>query len=306
MFLEPGQRVTVRELMLGLAVDSGNDAGLTLAQFLAGSQNAFVAAMNAEAASLGLANTVFYDAYGYDSRNRTTAGDFATFSRLYLASHPRSVEVLHNVRELAYPLAENRAEGDRRPPRTIVQPNRNSLLGAYPGADGLKTGFIEESGYNLSATALRGGQRLVVVLLGVQGRTTEEGSRRRTQAAARLLDFGFSSYPLRPLEVPPLSPVRVWFSQPGSVAVAPGGPTVYPLAPEEEGRITVSLEAPREVEGPLPLGSVVGHLAWQFDGKTFYRVALKTTADAPAAPWWVGFWDALVLFFLNLFDADRT
>lgn len=305
MFLEPGQRVTVKDLMLGLAVDSGNDAGLTLALFLEGSQQAFVAAMNAEAARLDLTKTVFYDTYGYDPRNRTTARDFASFCRVYLATHPRSVEVLHNVRELAFPLAENRAPGDRRPPRTIFQANRNSLLGAYPGADGLKTGFIDESGYNLAATALRGGQRLVAVVLGVQGRNTEEGSRRRTAAASRLLDFGFDSYPLRPLEVPVLDTIRVWFSQPGRVSVAPAGPTVYPLAPEEASRVEVSVEAPREVEGPLTAGTVVGHLVWKSDGKAFYSVELRTTAAAPAAPWWVGLWDAIVLFFLNLFDADR-
>ncbi len=145
MFLAPGQQVTVRELMLGLAVDSGNDAGMTLAQFLAGSQEAFVDQMNAEARALGLTGTVFYDAFGYDARNMTTADDFSRFSRYYLLAHPQSLEVLHSVRTLAYPLAQNRAPGDRRPARTIEQTNRNGLLGAYPGADGLKTGFIDES-----------------------------------------------------------------------------------------------------------------------------------------------------------------
>ncbi|HTH12933.1 MAG TPA: serine hydrolase, partial [Spirochaetia bacterium] len=142
MFLEPGQRVTVKELMLGLAVDSGNDAGMTLAQFLAGSQEAFVASMNAEAQELGLTRTVFFDAFGYDARNRTTAGDFSQFCRTYLTQHPQSVEFLHNVRELDYPLESNLAPQAKRL-RTIHQTNRNTLLGAYPGADGLKTGYID-------------------------------------------------------------------------------------------------------------------------------------------------------------------
>ena len=72
MFLEPGQRVTVREIMLGIAVDSGNDAGLTLAQLLGGSQQGFVAMMNHEAQALGLSHTLFFDSYGYDARNLTT------------------------------------------------------------------------------------------------------------------------------------------------------------------------------------------------------------------------------------------
>jgi len=297
MFLEPGQKVTFRELMLGLAVDSGNDAGLTLARFLGGSQAAFVASMNAEAGALGLRHTVFFDAYGFDARNQTTAGDFARFSRLYLAAHPQSVEVLHNVREMAFPLEVNRPSENRHPVHTIVQTNRNTLLGAYPGADGLKTGFIEESGYNLAATALRGNQRLVVVILGVRGRDTEEGGRRRTAAAVRLFDFGFEHYPLRALPVPPIRPVRVWFSAPGSLVPAPSGPTVFPLAAEEVSQVAVRIEGAPEVEGPVAAGAVLGRLVWSKEGHDFYAVDLKATVGARPAPWWSGFWDRIVLFF---------
>lgn len=304
MFLEPGQQVTFRELMLGLAVDSGNDAGMTLARFLAGSQQAFVAAMNAEASTLGLRQTVFFDAFGYDPRNRTTAADFAQFCRFYLAAHPQSVQVLHSVREMAFPLEANRPVGDRRPVRTIVQTNRNNLLGLYPGADGLKTGFIEESGYNLAATAQRGDQRLVAVLLGVQGRDAVEGSRIRTAAAVRLLDFGFTSYPLRPLPLPAIPTIRVWFSAPGSLVPAPGGPTVYPLA-NDELAVQVRWVGPLEVAGPVEAGAVLGHLVWSKDGKDFHSVAMKAAKAAPAAPWWVGAWDRIVLFFRGLTGAKE-
>lgn len=300
MFLEPGQRVTFRELMLGLAVDSGNDAGMTLAQFLAGSQEAFVGQMNAEAQALGLTGTVFFDSFGYDARNRTTAGDFARFCRLYLATHPQSVQVLHNVRELAFPLAENRAPGDEHPPRTIVQPNRNTLLGAYPGADGLKTGYIEESGYNLAATALRGDQRLVAVLLGIQGRNANEGTRIRTAAATRLLDFGFRTYPLRALPLPDLVPVRVWSTAQGTVVPVPGGPTVFPLSDDEAAGIAVRVVGPAEWRGPMPAGFEVGALVWSRGDKEFYRVALRSPKALDPAPWWQAAWDDVVLFFRGL------
>lgn len=299
MFLEPGQVVTFRDLMLGLAVDSGNDAGLTLAAYLEGSQEAFVAAMNAEARNQGLTQTAFFDSYGYDPRNTTTAGDFARFSRLYLAAHPQSVEVLHNVREWAFPLASHRAPGDRRPVKTIAQPNRNTLLGLYPGADGLKTGFIEESGYNLAATARRGDQRLVVVLLGVQGRTTEEGGRLRTAAAVRLLDYGFATYPLRALPLPQVPPLRVWYSDAPSVDLAPG-PTVYPLSQEELATIEVRYEGPREVLGPLAAGTAVAQLVWSKGGQDFHKAFLKAARSVGPAPWWSALWDAIVLFFRGL------
>lgn len=300
MFLEPGQQVTVRDLMLGLAVDSGNDAGMTLARQLGGSQEAFVAAMNAEARAWGLGSTVFFDAFGYDARNQTTASDFARFCRLYLTAHPQSVEVLHNIRTLSFPRAENRTPGDSRPPRTITQTNRNTLLEAYPGADGLKTGFIDEAGYNLAATALRNGQRLVAVLLGVQGRTSAEGTRLRTEAAARLLDFGFSRYPLKALPLPAPKAVRLWFSEPGSVVPAAAGPTVYPLSEAEAPGVTVRQEGPGEFRGPAAAGTVLGALVWSKDGTDFYRVPLTAPVSTAQAPWWTGLWDQITLLVRGL------
>jgi D-alanyl-D-alanine carboxypeptidase (penicillin-binding protein 5/6) len=300
MFLEPGQLVTVKEIMLGLAVDSGNDAGMTLARFLGGSQEAFVAAMNTEARALGLNHTVFFDSYGYDARNLTTAEDYARFSRFYLSAHPQAVPLIHSVRQLAFPLDANRAPGDKRKARTVLQSNRNTLLEAYPGADGLKTGYIDESGYNLAATAVRNDQRLVAVILGIKGRNEAEGGRLRTAVGIRLLDFGFTSYPLRPLPLPAVPAVRVWFASPGTVVPAPSGPTIYPLATGELSGIEARIDALSEVEGPVPSGTVLGRIVWMRGGKEFYSLDLKTVASADRAPWWTGLWDRIVLFFRGL------
>lgn len=300
MFLAPGQRVTVRELMLGLAVDSGNDAGMTLARHLAGSQEAFVASMNAEMRTLGLNHTVFFDAFGYDSRNRTTAAEFARFCQIYLTQHPQATELLHGVREMTYPLEANQAPG--RNDRPIRQANRNLLLEAYPGADGLKTGFIDESGYNLAATAQKDGRRLVAVILGVQGRSSAEGNQKRTEAATRLLDLGFQSFPLRALPLPEPVAVRVWFSQPGWVTPTTSGPTVYPLSADEARGVTVTREGPLEVKGPWEGPTTLGALVWSKEGREFYRVTL-VAPPAPPAAWWQALWDHVVLFFRGLTGA---
>ena len=304
MFLEPGQRVTVKDLLLGLAVDSGNDAGMTLAAFLGGSQQGFVSMMNTEAQALGLSHTVFADSFGYDARNLTTAGDFARFSRFYLAVHPQAVSMIHSVRQFAFPLEENRATGDRKRIRTILQTNRNTLLGLYPGADGLKTGYIDESGYNLVATAVRGEQRLVAVVLGIQGRSEAEGGRLRTAVGIKLLDFGFQNFPLRPLPLPNVKAVRVWFSTPGTLQPALAGATVYPLASTELSKIEVHTEGAEEVAGPVSSGTVLGRAVWTKDGQEIYHVDLKAVTNADPAPWWVGLWDRIVLFFRSFTGAQ--
>lgn len=297
MFLEPGQRVTVRELMEGLAVDSGNDAGMTLAQFLSGSQPAFVEEMNNEARRLGMVKTRFFDSFGYDARNQITAAEFAQFCRYYLTKHPQSIELLHSLRTLAYPLEENLGPTDHRPPRTIVQTNRNSLLGEYPGADGLKTGYIDESGYNLAATAVRNNQRLVAVILGIQAPNSRAGSQLRTQIATRVLDWGYSTYPLRALTIPNIPKTRAWKSAIGTFIPVPGGPTVYPLDTDEAEKVTVRVEGLRDTEGPVPTGIEVGHLVWSVDGNEIYRVSLVTPAKISEGPWWVQVWDSIQLFF---------
>jgi D-alanyl-D-alanine carboxypeptidase (penicillin-binding protein 5/6) len=184
--------------------------------------------------------------------------------------------------------------------QTIVQPNRNTLLDSYPGADGLKTGFIDESGYNLAATAVCGEQRLVAVVLGIQAKDEPTGSRLRTLAGSRLLDYGFATFPLQPLPLPDVKPVRVWFAAPGSIIPAPAGPTVYPLAKGELGGINVRIDSPYEVEGPIAPGTIVGRIVWSKGGEDFYEVDLKTVTNTGKAPWWVSLWDHVVLFFRGL------
>ncbi len=301
MFLEAGQRVTVRELMLGLAVDSGNDAGLVLADYLGGSETAFVDAMNTEAAALGLVRTRFFDSFGYSPANRTTALEFARFCRLYLLAHPQAISLLHQVRQLSFPLAENLAPGDKRTVRTITQSNRNTLLDKYPGADGLKTGFIEESGYNLAATATRGSQRLIAVVLGVLAKDAAEGGRLRSEAAAKLLDFGFAQYPLRPLPEPELAEVRVWQTAEKSIKVVLGALAVYPMSIAEAASTQARVDLAPEFVGPFPAGTVLGQVAWSREGKDVYSLPLLAAAATTEAPWWQGLQDGPALFLQGVF-----
>ena len=189
MFLAAGQRVSLRELILGLAVPSGNDAAVAVALRFAPSVEDFTDRMNREARRLGLEKTRFTEPSGISEYNLTTALEFARFCRIYLREHPETLAEFHSVAEFAYPKAENVAEQYREKPGTIPQTNHNRLLGKVEGVDGLKTGYIDEAGYNIALTAERRGVRLIAVILGAPA--GYDGDRIRDEDGRKLLTCGF-------------------------------------------------------------------------------------------------------------------
>lgn len=173
MRLRAGERVRVRDLMLGAAVASGNDAITALALRLAGSQRAFARAMNAKARALGMRGTDFKNPSGLPAAGqRSTPRDMATLARAYIRTHPQAV-ALHGTRVLRH--------GGR------THYNTNTLLGVMPGVTGLKTGWTMASGYNIIATAQRGKKWLLAVVMGGKSRTA------RDNMAASMLRAGFAS-----------------------------------------------------------------------------------------------------------------
>ena len=230
MFLGPGQRLTINELLKGLVVDSGNDAAVALADVIAGSVPAFADVMNEEASRLGYHVMRFVEPSGLSSANLITAREYVDFCRRFVTLHPRALTDLFSLRELTYPLPEN-LSGDNNE-RPITQKNTNILLGHYEGVDGLKTGHIDESGYNFAATARRGNMRLISVILGVPDQVPGGGLRMRAVESEELLDYGFSNFTLvQPTYAPP-SPVRVWKGSARVLAIAPGRrrPSSFPAA----------------------------------------------------------------------------
>ena len=208
MFLGPGQEVTLREILVGLAVSSGNDAAVTLALRTAGSVPGFASRMNATVRSLGLVDLTFEEPSGLSPANSITADGFARFMLAHLEAFPEAPATLYSRREYTYPQISNRTTDGRWP--AISQQNRNGLLWSYDGADGMKTGFIDESGYNLAATAERDGRRLVAVVLGVQASGHAAGARLREADAAALLDYGFSAFETITFDPPAPQPIRVY------------------------------------------------------------------------------------------------
>ncbi len=172
MGLKVGTRVPLEEVMKGMAVGSGNDACVAAAEHLSGSVEAFVEEMNQKAKSLGMTNTTFINPNGLPAKGQfTTARDIAKLSLAYLKRFPNALE-LHSMKYYTYD-------------KNVLR-NRNKLLWSCPGADGIKTGFVCASGYNLSATVKRGNTRLLAVVLGAPN----PGA--RIHETARILEEGFT------------------------------------------------------------------------------------------------------------------
>jgi len=178
MFLDPRTPVSVRDLLYGLIVQSGNDAAIALAEATAGTTGAFVSLMNQEAQRMGLKSTHFANPDGLpDPNNYSTARDLAVLSDHIVHDHPEFFKI-YAVKDFTY--------------NHIKQPNRNRLLWLDPSVDGLKTGHIEDTGYCLIATAKRPSgnneRRLISVVLGTAS------DQARTQESQRLLNWGFQNF----------------------------------------------------------------------------------------------------------------
>jgi len=179
MFIEVGDYVPLAELVKGIAVVSGNDACVAVAEFLQGSEQAFVKKMKEKLQDLGIGNTRIQTVHGLPASDQyTTASDMALLAGAYIRAHPEALQY-HKLNEFT-------SEG-------VTQSNRNRLLWRDPSVDGLKTGYISEAGYHLIATAQRDDQRLISVILGAPN------PRVREREALRLLNYGFRNYASVPL-----------------------------------------------------------------------------------------------------------
>ena len=298
MFLGPGQRVTYWEVLEGLAISSGNDAAVALAVNVAGSVEAFAERMNEAVKAMGLEDTVFVEPSGISENNLTTAADMARFSREYIRLWPENLPRLHDLEEFAYPKPRNRADGDISPP--IVQRNRNLLVFRRNDVDGLKTGFIVESGYNLAATATSGERRLIAVVLGVPGDGHSDGGENRAAEAAALLDWGFAEFDNVTLGYPEPDPIPVFGGDRDELVVVPDGPAVVTLARDAVPSLTGRVELPEYVEAPIDEGALVGSVVFETGDQVVAEVPLRADLAVTEGGFFKRLWDGIRLFFRNL------
>jgi serine-type D-Ala-D-Ala carboxypeptidase (penicillin-binding protein 5/6) len=263
--LEAGERIAVRDLLLGLLLASGNDAANALAVAAAGSEEEFVAEMNDAAARLGLRDTSYANPIGLDEAgNYSSARDLAE-----LAVKLREDRLFRQIFDTASTTTETGAR-----PRTVV--NRNDLVQTVPYVNGVKTGYTIDAGNVLVGSGKQQGTELVSVVLGAPS----EGD--RDAATLALLDYGFSLYHRR-------TPVSAGDAE-ASVAIADRDAEVA-LAPSDDVRVTVRegqdvdtrVMAPAEVAGPVERGERLGSIVVTVDGEAVGRSALVAQSSAAAA-----------------------
>ena len=252
MFLKPGDQVSVENLNKGVIIQSGNDACIALADYVAGSQDSFISLMNSYSQKLGLTNTTFKTVHGLDAPGQfSTARDMALLTKAMIHDVPDEYAI-HKEKEFTF--------------NNIKQPNRNRLLWNNSlGADGVKTGTTAGAGYNLVSSAKQGDMRLIAVVLGTKT------DRIRFNESEKLLTWGFRFYET----VTPIKPdatfieQRVWYGDSSQAKLGAGeaGSITLPRGQLKNLKASYTLNEP-QLTAPLTKGQVVGTIDFKLNNKT--------------------------------------
>ncbi|ARP81027.1 peptidase [Bordetella genomosp. 8] len=289
MFLEPGMRVSIDDLLSGLLIQSGNDAAVALAEAAAGSEAAFVQRMNETAERLGLKSSHFNSPHGLpDPQTYSTARDLATLTSRVIRDFPDLYVRYDHVKSFRF--------------NNITQPNRNRLLWSDPSVDGGKTGHTEAAGYCMVASAVRPGaagqRRLIAVVMGTPS------DKVRTAATGMLLNWGFQNYETVKLYAKgqSLGNSTVWKGQQAQVPVG-FDRDVYATVPRAwvpKLQKIVNRQGP--LIAPLPLDSQVGTADLQIDGRTIQSYPIVALQAVESAGMLSRGWDGMRLWVYGLMN----
>ena len=291
MFLEPRQIVTLREIMLGLSVSSGNDAAVAAALRLAPTMEDFADLMTAEARRMGMRVTRFVESSGISEYNLTTAEEFAFFCRQYVKQHPDSLKDFHSVINFSYPLARNMPESYRGRLQTYHQQNNNSLLRTFPGVDGLKTGYIDESGYNFALTAERDNTRFILVILGAESVSSREAD------GERLLTWAFKNFKTARPVIESIERERLWKGRENEAELILSGDIEFTSPVDRANSLYYQVIIPEKLIAPLPRGHEAGYLEISDDRGALNRVPLLTARSYEKGNFFKRLWHSILLLF---------
>lgn len=280
IFLEIGEEMSAKDILTGIAVGSGNDASVAIAEHLAGSVEKFVEQMNTRAQQLGMKNTHFANPHGLDDPNNySTAYDLGILAQ-QATRHPGLLELTSIY--LTY----------LRGGKTMLA-NFNKLVRFYNGADGLKTGHTDKAGYCLVATAKRDDSRFIAVLLGAPDAKT------RQSEATALLNYAFANYETVPIikEGKLVTEMTVIRGEKDTVPIVAGKDLALTLPKGEKFQLQQNLNLPEKVNAPLAKGEKVGELVVTKGGKEIGRVDLVSGEEVKATNLFVTIWRIFLDFW---------
>ena len=282
MFVQEGRTVKLEDLLRGIVIQSGNDASVAVAEFIAGDEDAFGEMMTVHARELGMNDSRFVNATGLpDDGHYSSAKDLAVLSAALIERHPDHYAM---YAERSFTFAD------------IEQPNRNKLLWRDKSVDGVKTGLTDAAGYCLVASALREGTRLIAATMGA------DTDGQRFQDAQKLIAYGFRYFENRQLYEAgeALATPEVWYGSADTVAVGVDAAVTITLPRGRYEDLEAEMDLPRNVEAPIESGARVGTVRVTLDDDILAEVPLIAQSEVPAANVFARLGDGIYLFFRDL------
>lgn len=268
MFVEVGKRIAVEDLLLGMIVQSGNDASVALAEHIAGTEGVFAQMMNQYAQGLGMHSSNFLNATGMPAEGHvTTARDLATLARAMIEEFP-DYYAWHAVKEFTF--------------NDIKQSNRNSLLWRDPSVDGLKTGHTDDAGYCLVSSAKRDDMRIVSVVMGTSS------TKARTNGSQALLNYGFRFFETRLLfkAGEEVTTTRIWKSANETSRLGVLEDLYITVRRGTYDQLESTLDIPAIVEAPIAAGQPVATLKISLGDQEVQNTPLRALDDNPIGSFW--------------------
>ncbi|MCL6271322.1 D-alanyl-D-alanine carboxypeptidase [Sansalvadorimonas sp. 2012CJ34-2] len=284
MFIEPGDKISVANLLRGIMIQSGNDACVALAEHIAGSEQAFVELMNGWAQQIGMTGTRFVNAHGLDGKGiATTPKDMAILARRLIQDTPQVYDI-YKEKEFTW--------------NGITQTNRNKLLWDNSlNVDGMKTGYTSKAGYSLVSSAIQDDMRLISVVMGTPSRNA------RISQSRNLLTYGFRFYDtelLVPADKPALTEI-IWKGAEDQLDITVPNNVYMTLPKSQLKKIDVQYQINEPLQAPIAKGDVVGTASWTIDNETVKEVALVAAETIEQGGFFKRLLDSLKLFFSELF-----
>ena len=284
MFIEAGKRVSVKDLLSGIIIQSGNDATIAMAEYVAGSEEGFVDFMNAYASELGLTNSLFQNSTGFSDPNHfTSAKDLAKLTQALINNFPDHYAT-YKEKEFTF--------------SGIRQFNRNSLLWSDDSVDGVKTGHTDSAGFCLISSAKRNDMRLIAVVAG------SESENERLTASQRLLEYGFKFYATTKLasQEVKLTSAKVWGGITNEVALGSTKDIYLTLPRSDFKNIKANFQFENNLQAPIEIGQMIGSIEFTSNDRIVLSAPLVAIENVEAKGFFGMLWSRLVYWITSLFS----